>query len=58
MNFGSNVKLKEHKKGLFPMYPLTIGAFTLLEFSIALVWEDEMDFPKLQLGLLKYTTLT
>jgi len=40
-----------------PIPSRNIGAFTLLEFSIALVREDEMDSLKLQLGLSKYTTL-
>jgi len=39
--FGSNSKLKEHKKGMFPAYPLMTIAFTLVYFATALVQADE-----------------
>ena len=48
--FGANVKLKEHKKGLFPTCPLTIGVFTLLDLTAALTHEDDMDLFKLMPG--------
>lgn len=48
--FGANVRLKEHKKGLFPSYPLTIGALTLADFAVALTEIEEISFFKLMMS--------
>lgn len=51
--FGTNVRLKEHKKGLFPSYPLTIGTFTLADFGTALAQANEISFFKLMMDSFK-----